>query len=268
MIIIADSPRPHKRILQKGEWRDGGGGRGAAQTALRAVSAAFGRSGGSAAGGCAPISAPFAHPPGGPASGVSILMHGRRVATNGDIRFEQTPGQWQPFPKQNERILSEENNTIVTRLSYPDHSQHLCGSNPLIYPDLDLNYQVTVRGEGDHIVVAVDLDRPVPPEFAGKLCFNLELFPGDLFGKPWLMDGQPGIFPTQPNGPVKQQPANYAHSQSRPMPECGMSREMLTDHAAGYQPSIADDLIAEPYAVGHCLVVRPDDDLSRLTIES
>ena len=65
MIIIADSPRPHKRILQKGEWRDGGGGRGAAQTALRAVSAAFGRSGGSAAGGCAPISAPFAHPPGG-----------------------------------------------------------------------------------------------------------------------------------------------------------------------------------------------------------
>ena len=43
---------------------------------------------------------------------------------------------------------------------------------------------------------------------------------------------------------------------------------MLTDHAAGYQPSIADDLIAEPYAVGHCLVVRPDDDLSRLTIES
>ena len=67
MIIIADSPRPHKRILQKGEWRDGGGGRGAAQTALRAVSAAFGRSGGSAAGGCAPISAPFAHPPGGPA---------------------------------------------------------------------------------------------------------------------------------------------------------------------------------------------------------
>ena len=29
MIIIADSPRPHKRILQKGEWRDGGEGVGA-----------------------------------------------------------------------------------------------------------------------------------------------------------------------------------------------------------------------------------------------
>ena len=35
--------------------------------------------------------------PSGHQSGVSILMHGKRVATNGDIRFEQTPGQWQPW---------------------------------------------------------------------------------------------------------------------------------------------------------------------------
>ncbi|MBR5742926.1 MAG: hypothetical protein IKX85_03915, partial [Clostridia bacterium] len=34
--------------------------------------------------------------PEGHQSGVSILMHGKRVATNGDIRFEPTPGQWQP----------------------------------------------------------------------------------------------------------------------------------------------------------------------------
>ena len=33
--------------------------------------------------------------PSGHQSGVSILMHGKRVATNGDIRFEQTPGQSQ-----------------------------------------------------------------------------------------------------------------------------------------------------------------------------
>ena len=46
--------------------------------------------------------------PSGHQSGVSILMHGKRVATNGDIRFEQTPGQWQPIPKQGERVLSEE----------------------------------------------------------------------------------------------------------------------------------------------------------------
>ncbi|MDR2145543.1 MAG: hypothetical protein LBE91_03665, partial [Tannerella sp.] len=36
--------------------------------------------------------------PEGHQSGVSIIMHGNRIATNGDIRFEPTPGQWQPVP--------------------------------------------------------------------------------------------------------------------------------------------------------------------------
>ena len=31
--------------------------------------------------------------PEGHQGGVSIIMHGNRVATNGDIRFEPTPGQ-------------------------------------------------------------------------------------------------------------------------------------------------------------------------------
>ena len=32
--------------------------------------------------------------PEGHQSGVSILMHGRRIATCGDVRFEATPSQW------------------------------------------------------------------------------------------------------------------------------------------------------------------------------
>ena len=34
--------------------------------------------------------------PEGHQGGVCIIMNGNRVATNGDIRFEATPGQWQP----------------------------------------------------------------------------------------------------------------------------------------------------------------------------
>ena len=55
-------------------------------------------------------------------SGVSILMHGHRVATNGDVRFEQTPGQWQPVPRQVSREITD--GKIVTRLAYPDSSRH------------------------------------------------------------------------------------------------------------------------------------------------
>ena len=203
--------------------------------------------------------------PAGHQSGVSIIMHGQRVATNGDIRFEQTPGQWQPLPKQGARTLDEKGNAISTTLSYPDPEHHLKGFNPMIYPDYAFAYRVTVTGRGASVLVTVDLDKPIPQEYAGKLCFNLELFPGTLFGKPWIMDQTQGIFPRQPNGPVKSQPANYPHTSELPT---NLTRDRLSGDDRRYHPIIADDLIAEPYAVGKRLTVRPDDPYTRLTVES
>ena len=75
--------------------------------------------------------------PEGHQGGVSVLMNGHRVATNGDIRMEATPGQWQPVPKQLSREVKD--GSIVTTLCYPDSSRHLTGFNPMVYPD----YQVT-----------------------------------------------------------------------------------------------------------------------------
>ena len=205
--------------------------------------------------------------PEGHQSGVSIIMHGNRVATNGDIRFEPTPGQWQPVPVQRNRIANGEAHTITTRLSFPDSSRHLKGFNPMIYPDFEFNYTVTVQARGASVVVTVDLDRPVPERFAGKLGFNLELFPGALSGKPWIMDRQQGIFPPQPNGPTLSQAANYAHSgHFNPAPQANAAH--LSGHNRGYNPIIADDVIAEPYATGHRLVVRPDDPYNKFVIQS
>jgi len=34
--------------------------------------------------------------PEGHQGGVGIILNGQRVATNGDLRLEPTPGQWQP----------------------------------------------------------------------------------------------------------------------------------------------------------------------------
>ena len=193
--------------------------------------------------------------PEGHQSGVSIIMHGSRVATNGDIRFEQTPGQWQPVPKQNTRALDEAANTITTSLSYPDEKRHLTGFNPMVYPDFAFDYTITVKGEGASIVITADISKPVPEKFAGKLCFNLELFPGALFGKPWIMDAKQGIFPQQPNGPVLSQPPNSA-------------TDLFGGEPGGYNPIIADDLIAAPYATGKRFTVCPDDKYSKFTVES
>lgn len=207
--------------------------------------------------------------PAGHQSGVSILMHGHRVATNGDIRFEQTPGQWQPLPKQGERKLDAQENTIATTLHYPDLEGHLRGFNPLLYPDYEFDYTVTVKGEGSRVRVTVDLDKPIPQEYVGKMCFNLELFPGELFGKPWIMDGKQGIFPQQANGPTLHMPTNYDKTATlKPMEGIIADRAHLSGDNKGYSPIIADDIIAEPYAVGRRFTVRPDDALSRFTIET
>jgi hypothetical protein len=37
--------------------------------------------------------------PEGHQTGVSIIQHGLRVAANGDLRLEPSPGQWSPVPK-------------------------------------------------------------------------------------------------------------------------------------------------------------------------
>ena len=207
--------------------------------------------------------------PEGHQSGVSLILHGRRTATNGDIRFEPTPGQWQPVPKQTERLVDPETNSIRTRLSYPDRGRHLRGFNPMIYPDFAFDYEVSVRGEGKSVTVTVDLCRPVPPEFRGKLCFNLELFPGDLFGKPWIMDEKCGVFPRQPNGPVLTREPNLTHTlpgEAHDGPKTDPAS--LAGDGTEYSPIVADDLIAEPYAVGRRFTCRPDDPMSRFTVVS
>ncbi len=206
--------------------------------------------------------------PVGHQSGVSIIMHGSRIATNGDIRFEQTPGQWQPVPKQQERILDEAKNMITTKLGYPDYEAHLKGFNPMIYPDLEFNYEVSVTGQGNSVAVTVSLDQPIPEKYVGKLCFNMELFPGALFGKPWIMDGKQGIFPRQANGPTLSVPSNYSNAGEFRSKGLTANKKRLSGDNHGYNPIIADDIIAAPYAEGKRFTICPDDPYKRLTIES
>lgn len=175
--------------------------------------------------------------PEGHQGGVAVIMHGNRLATNGDIRLDETPGQWQPIPKQIDRKIDGEGNTITVRLAYPDPAINRKGFNPVEYPDLNLTYTVKIRPQGESIVITVDLDNPVPKEFIGKVGFNMELFPGALFGKTWFMDKQTGIFTRQANGPA------LADSQG-------------------------EIVAAQPMASGKRLVVAPENDLLRMSIES
>ena len=203
--------------------------------------------------------------PEGHQGGVCVIMNGHRIATNGDIRLEATPGQWQPVPKQLSRRV--EGGKIVTTLCYPDSSRHMTGFNPMVYPDWHVNYTVTVEPQGKGILVTVDLDKAVPDFLLGKAGFNLEFFPGELFGKPWLMDGQSGIYPQQPNTPLLQVPTNRGHDGDY-FAGRGQRADLAQLDGTGYSPLRADDIIAAPYAVGRKFTSRPDDLSQRLTVES
>ena len=174
--------------------------------------------------------------PEGHQTGVTVIQHGVRVAANGDLRLEASPGQWSPVPVAGERSVNPDRQAISQTMSYPDPERDRKGFNPIIYPDLNFAYTVHVSALEDNAIrVTVDLGEPVPDDWVGRIGFNFELFPGDLFGKAWLMDDQHGHFPTQPNGPVS---------------------------------NVAGEFLAAPLATGRKLVVAPESDLQRLTIES
>ena len=174
--------------------------------------------------------------PEGHQGGIGIIQHGIRVATNGDIRLEATPGQWQPIPKVGERTIDREGNEIAVKLWYPDSSIHRRGFNPIIYPDLRFSYKIRVIGENDLFRIIVDLDEAIPAEWIGKIGFNLELYPAALFGKTWMVDDQTGFFSRQANGPV-----------------------MLDENGENQ---------AVPLAVGRKLLIAPETESQRISIES
>ncbi len=195
--------------------------------------------------------------PEGHQGGISLLMNGHRIATNGDLRLEPTPGQWQPVPKQLARLVSD--SAIVTTLCFPDSSRHLTGFNPMVYPDMQLTYHVRLAPEGKGFRVMVDLDQPIPDALVGRVGFNLEIFPGEAFGEPWIMDSQSGIYPRQPNGPVLQQASYLDASVGDYTPAGKPTISMERMRSNGYSPLAADEVIAAPYAVGHQFVSCPNN---------
>lgn len=175
--------------------------------------------------------------PDGHQTGVTVIQHGERVAANGDLRLEPSPGQWSPVPAgDGEPVHDPATGTVTQALRYPDESKNRKGFNPIEYPDLDFRYEVAVTPlDGHAFQVSVHLDQPLPAEWEGKVGFNFELFPTDLFGKSFLMDGNAGSFPRQANGPVV---------------------------------SLEGHTLTAPLATGRNLVVAPESPLQRLKIES
>lgn len=191
--------------------------------------------------------------PDGHQTGVTIVQHGRRVAANGDVRLEPEPGQWSPMPvSAGERTIDPATGTITQALRYPDPEKDGRGFNPIFYPDLELDYSVSVTPAGGNAFrITVDLAEPLPAEWVGRAGFNMELFPGELFGRAWLMDGKAGLFNRQPEGPLIT-----LEGPRVPVPRNVQPNGPVQDPNG--------QVLAAPLAVGQVLTVAPEAAMQRI----
>jgi len=108
-------------------------------------------------------------------SGLEIILHDQRIATNGDVRLSATPAQWDPIPDFEARKRGAAVDEIVALCSYPDRG---------------LKYRVDVRPESEGFRIAVQLDATLPSELVGKAGFNMEFVPSLYLIQPgWLYPG-------------------------------------------------------------------------------
>jgi hypothetical protein len=119
--------------------------------------------------------------------GLQIVLHDQRIATDGEVRLNPTPEQWDPVPAMVKREHTAKAITVTSG-----------------YADIGLSYHITVSPEGEGFRIAVDLDKPLPANLVGKAGFNLDFLPVSYFGKTFLMGTAPGLFPRQPGGPMKK----------------------------------------------------------------
>jgi endoglucanase len=156
----------------------------------------------------------------GKQGGVELIQHGERVVTNCAVFLESTPYQWSPLATAGPRQVDRASGVVSVPLAFAEH---------------DLACTLRVWTDGPALVLAVDLDKPLPTDWVGKVSLNLEIFPALYFSKGFCLGQTCGIFPRQANGPV------------------------LRTADGGLEPA--------PLAEGPRLVAAPEDPLRKIVIE-
>jgi endoglucanase len=171
---------------------------------------------------------------------MEMILHGQRIATNGDVRLMPTPEQWDLVATLKGRHADKANNRLTADLAFPT---------------FDFSYTLEVAAEPGGVRVSINLDKPLPQKLAGRAGFNLEFLPSIYMGKTYLVDGTTaGIFPRTPNDPMVK---------VMPLPDEPKKAYYLEDwdKAKGYTQPL-------PFAEGKSITLGVDDALARINVTS
>jgi hypothetical protein len=171
---------------------------------------------------------------------MEMILHGARIATNGDVRLMPTPEQWDLVATLKGRQADKANNRLTADLAFPS---------------FDLSYTLEVAAEPGGVKVSINLDNPLPQKLVGRAGFNLEFLPSIYMGKAYLVDGaKAGIFPRTPNDPMVK---------VMPLADEPKKAYYLEDweKAKGYTQPL-------PFAEGKSITLGVDDALARVNVTS
>jgi len=118
-------------------------------------------------------------------SGIEIILHDERIATNGDVRMGPTPGQWDPISKPVDRRVDTVARQIVVKRSYPEFG---------------FSYGLEVVANKEAFTISVFLETPIPDTLKDRVGLNLEFLPSAYFGHSYRIDNQTGLFPRSASG--------------------------------------------------------------------
>ena len=185
-------------------------------------------------------------------SGIELILHGYRIATNGDLHYLPTPEQWDatPAPSRGTKTFDNTTNTITVPMSISPGS-----------PEPQLQYSLVGEPHPDGGVrLSVVLRTDVSPDLTGKARFNLEFIPSKYREKSYMVDTTGngtyddfGVFPFHPQ--------DETVNTTRPnMPGQVWYVKEWNEERGDSQPL--------PFAQGYGFQFAPEDDENSISIES
>jgi len=171
---------------------------------------------------------------------MQMVLHGQRIATNGDVRLVPTPEQWDIVAKLNGVESDKDHDRLTARLTFPAYQ---------------MDYTLEVAAEPGGVRVSINLERPLPEKLAGRAGFNLEFLPSIYTGKSYAVDGKKfGVIPRSPQDPMQQILPPSDDPKKLPYQDDW-------DRAKGYTQPL-------PIVSGRSITLAPEDPLYRVNVSS
>ncbi|GAA5186028.1 hypothetical protein GCM10023322_31350 [Rugosimonospora acidiphila] len=186
-------------------------------------------------------------------AGVELVLHGERVATNGDIHLLPTPEQWDatPAPILKGRSSDKGSKTVSASLTLPGTKD---GKKPAV------NYTLKATPEPGGVKLTVVLDKPLPPDLEGVAGFNLEFVPDRYRTKSYQTD-------TNGDGTYD----DFGYLPLLPFDEMELKERARTEDQAWYVKEWnkdRGDYQPVPLTTGKTITLAPEDPENRIRITS